>query len=140
MSRLCDSLKYVAIGVLVIVSITMLLRYLQPKKREGLDNGGSPYSATVKQTGNTVVMLTNLMNVDSNRKDVEDILVNLKKMMQLAQIKTLLEFANGKMDPAATKSTSDSLKSLKNMQESITDSIPYLDGLSGGKSKISSFF
>ena len=139
MTQLCDSLKYVLIGILVIVCISMLLTYLKPKNREGLGNDG-PYTATVSKLDNSVSTLNNMMNIDSNRRDIEDILTNLKKMMQLAQIKILLGFANGAMDPAATKSTSDSLKSLKNMEESITESIPYLDRLSNVKSKISSFF
>ena len=119
----------------------MLLTYLKPKNREGLSLGNDgPYSATVSKLDNSVSTLNNMMNIDSNRRDIEDILTNLKKMMQLAQIKILLGFANGAMDPVATKSTSDSLKSLKNMEESITESIPYLDRLSNVKSKISSFF
>ena len=126
-----DNMKYVALSVGAVAVIYMLYKSQEMNKRivEGLTDNSSNYKKTLTKLPNRIKSLRTMLNVSSSRNDIEDILTNLTEMVDLAQLNTLLNYANGPMDEAATNKIAVDMRSFNDLEKSIKSSIKYLDSI-----------
>ena len=126
-----DNMKYVALSVGAIAVIYMLYKSQEMNKRivEGLTDNSSNYKKTLAKLPNRIKSLRTMLNVSASRNDMEDILTNLTEMVDLAQLNTLLNYANGAMDEKSTNKVATDMRSFNDLEKSIKSSINYLDSI-----------
>ena len=126
-----DNMKYVALSVGAVAVIYMLYKSQEMNKRivEGLTDNSSNYKKTMAKLPNRIKSLRTMLNVSASRNDMEDILTNLTEMVDLAQLNTLLNYANGPMDETSTNKVAADMRSFNDLEKSIKSSIKYLDSI-----------
>jgi ABC-type anion transport system duplicated permease subunit len=126
-----DNMKYVALSVGAVAVIYMLYKSQEMNKRivEGLTNNSSNYQKTLEKLPNRVKSLRTMLNISTSRNDIEDILTKLSEMVDLAQLNTLLNYANSPMDEKSTNKIAVDMRSFNEIERSIKSSISYLDSI-----------
>ena len=126
-----DNMKYVALSVGAVAVIYMLYKSQEMNKRivEGLTNNSSNYQKTLEKLPNRVKSLRTMLNISTSRNDIEDILTKLSEMVDLAQLNTLLNYANSPMDEKSTNKIAVDMRSFNDIERSIKSSINYLDSI-----------
>ena len=126
-----DNMKYVALSVGAVAVIYMLYKSQEMNKRivEGLTNNSSNYQKTLEKLPNRVKSLRTMLNISTSRNDIEDILTKLSEMVDLAQLNTLLNYANSPMDEKSTNKIAVDMRSFNEIERSIKSSINYLDSI-----------
>jgi len=124
-----DNMKYIALSIGAVSVIYMLYKSQEMNKRimEGLTNNSSNYKKTLAKLPNRIKSLSAMLNVGSSRNDIEDILTHLTEMVGLAQLNTLLNYANGPMDETSTNKVATDMRSFNDLEKSIKSSMKYLD-------------
>lgn len=124
-----DNMKYIALSIGAVSVIYMLYKSQEMNKRimEGLTNHSSNYKKTLAKLPNRIKSLSTTLNVSSSRNDIEDILTHLTEMVGLAQLNTLLNYANGPMDETSTNKVAADMRSFNDLEKSIKSSMKYLD-------------
>ncbi len=127
-----DNMKYLALSVGAVSIIYLLYKSQEMNKRivEGLsNNNNSNYKKTLEKLPNRVKSLRTMLNVSASRNDIEDILTSLSEMVDLAQLNTLLNYANGSMDEKSTNKVAADMRSFNDLEKSIKSSIHYIDSI-----------
>ena len=126
-----DNMKYLALSIGAVSIIYLLYKSQEMNKRivEGLSNNSSNYKKTLEKLPNRVKSLRTMLNVSASRNDIEDILTNLSEMVDLAQLNTLLNYANGSMDEKSTNKVATDMRSFNDLEKSIKSSINYIDSI-----------
>ena len=126
-----DNMKYIALSVGAVAVIYMLYKSQEMNKRivEGLTDNSSNYKQTLAKLPNRIKSLRTMLNVSASRNDMEDILTNLTEMVDLAQLNTLLNYANGPLDETSTNKVAVDMRSFNDLEKSIKSSIKYLDSI-----------
>ena len=126
-----DNMKYLALSVGALAVIYMLYKSQEMNRRimEGLTNNSTNYQKTLEKLSNRVKSLRTMLNVSTSRNDIEDILTKLSEMVDLAQLNTLLNYANGAMDEKSTNKVATDMRSFNDLEKSIKSSINYLDSI-----------
>lgn len=126
-----ENMKYLALSVGALAVIYMLYKSQEMNRRimEGLTNNSTNYQKTLEKLSNRVKSLRTMLNVSTSRNDIEDILTKLSEMVDLAQLNTLLNYANGAMDEKSTNKVATDMRSFNDLEKSIKSSINYLDSI-----------
>ena len=126
-----ENMKYLALSVGALAVIYMLYKSQEMNRRimEGLTNNSTNYQKTLEKLPNRVKSLRTMLNVSTSRNDIEDILTKLSEMVDLAQLNTLLNYANGAMDEKSTNKVATDMRSFNDLEKSIKSSINYLDSI-----------
>ena len=126
-----ENMKYLALSVGALAVIYMLYKSQEMNRRimEGLTNNSKNYQKTLEKLSNRVKSLRTMLNVSTSRNDIEDILTKLSEMVDLAQLNTLLNYANGAMDEKSTNKVATDMRSFNDLEKSIKSSINYLDSI-----------
>jgi len=134
-----ENLKY--LGLIGLALITGYVFYkcvvVNDNIIEGLTNNSSAtdYTSMSTKLEGDIKIIKNVINMDASRSQIEDTLTDLQELIKLGELNTLLQYASGKMDTTLTKSTARNLRSFKQIQSSIADSLAYLDSASSTRSK-----
>ena len=133
-----ENLKY--LGLIGLALITGYVFYkcvvVNDNIIEGLtNNSSSDYTSMSTKLEGDIKIIKNVINMDASRSQIEDALTDLQELIKLGELNTLLQYASGKMDTTLTKSTARNLRSFKQIQSSIADSLSYLDSASSTGSK-----
>ena len=126
-----DNMKYLALSIGAVSIIYLLYKSQEMNKRivEGLSNNSSNYKKTLEKLPNRVKSLRTMLNVSASRNHIEDILTSLSEMVDLAQLNTLLNYANGSMDEKSTNKVATDMRSFNDLEKSIKSSKKYLDSI-----------
>ena len=126
-----DNMKYLALSIGAVSIIYLLYKSQEMNKRivEGLSNNSSNYKKTLEKLPNRVKSLRTMLNVSASRNHIEDILTSLSEMVDLAQLNTLLNYANGSMDEKSTNKVATDMRSFNDLEKSIKSSINYIDSI-----------
>lgn len=126
-----DNMKYLALGAVSLFAVYMLYKSQDINRRliEGMVSKGRPnsYASALKALPMQIKGLQKMLNVQQSRTDIEDILTDLSEMVDLAQINTLLNYADGKMDDSATQKVGANIRSFNDIAKAIKSSMEYLD-------------
>ena len=124
-----ENMKYLALSVGALAVIYMLYKSQEMNKRimEGLTNNSKNYKETLENFASRTKSLKSTLNISTSRHDIEDILTNLSEIVHLAQLNTLLNYANGEMNEKSTNKVAEDMRSFNDLERSIKSSINFLD-------------
>ncbi len=124
-----ENMKYLALSVGALAVIYMLYKSQEMNKRivEGLTNNSKNYKETLENFASRTKSLKSTLNISTSRHDIEDILTNLSEIVHLAQLNTLLNYANGEMNEKSTNKVAEDMRSFNELERSIKSSINFLD-------------
>jgi hypothetical protein len=126
-----ENMKYLALSLGAIAVIVMLYKSQEMNRRivEGLTNNNGNYEKTLQKLPARIKSLQSSLNVGVSRNDIEDILTNLSELVDLAQLNTLLNYANGSMDEKSTAKVAGDMRSFNDIEKSIKSSVSYVDSI-----------
>ena len=126
-----ENMKYLALSVGAVAVIYMLYKSQEMNRRimEGLTNNNTKYKKTMENFADRTKSLQTTLNISTSRQDIEDILTNLSEIAHLAQLNTLLNYANGEMNEKSTNKVAVDMRSFSDIERSIKSSINFLDSI-----------
>ena len=129
-----ECLQYSGLVILLLLGAFVLYKTFKVREKitEGIANQKSSannYKPAIDKLENNIKLMKNVLNVSNSRNEIEDILTDLSSLIKLAQLNSLLQYANGKMDSASTKQAGDKLESLLRISKTIDSSTKYLDNM-----------